>query len=177
MHDDSELAGRRLSRDVLEERIHDETGDFIRSRIVRERVESWDGVTETLESTAPIILQCGHTHSLGQPILRCDTCSRKAGRTIVICAKCHVRCPMCGKSVCLVHSRPGEDGQRYCSKRCKRRGQKFFAKAPAKPTSSTPAVPPKSPVSPKASVETYPMPVARSTGSFSRFLGRVLEWW
>ena len=51
---------------------------------------------ETLESTAPIILQCGHTHSLGQPILRCDTCSRKAGRTIVICAKCHVRCPMCG---------------------------------------------------------------------------------
>ncbi len=177
MHDDSRLSGRRLSREVFEEKLTSESGIVLHARMERERSETFEGVDEITECTSPVLLQCGHTHSLGQPVMRCDLCSKKSRHTVLVCQKCSVRCPVCGSSVCLAHSRPSPDGNRYCSNRCKRKGKKVFGVAPTPPATTTPPVSPKMPEPTKGGSEMYPMPAARSRGSVSRLLGRVLEWW
>jgi hypothetical protein len=172
MHDDdSGLSGRRLSREVFEERFTDESGDVLPSRMVRERSESWEGVNETLESSAQVSLGCGHFHRFGQPVARCEICSRKAGRTLCVCMKCHVLCLVCGISVCRRHSRPGADGQRYCSRRCLRRGRKLGLATLA--PSHVPARAPTAPVGSPVPLQ----PLLNRESSVSRFVKRLFEWW
>lgn len=109
--------GRRLGRNVVVHRTLDAlTGAETVTESVREVLETFDGVQETTVDEPSAVLHCGHLVRPGEPVARCEVCSRKAGNTVYVCAACAVQCPICGITLCQTHSRPASDGRRYCVK-------------------------------------------------------------
>ena len=142
---------KRLSRSVYIERTVDaETGAEEVSENTRDLVEGWDGTLETVSSREARAQACGHVWQPGQSLARCEMCSKKAGKTVFVCEACSVTCGMCGMSLCLRHTKPAPDGNRYC-KKCHRKvlRQLHSEQSGAKPS------------------------LTGRTG----LLGRILEWW
>lgn len=114
---DDDLFGRRLSRSVYVERVVDpETGAEFVSEDSRDLIEGWDGTLETLSSREARAQACGHVWRAGEPLARCDLCTRKAGRAVYVCEACSVLCGRCGRSLCLKHTKPAPDSRQYCKK-------------------------------------------------------------
>ena len=160
MHEGEDIFGRRLSREVVRERVVDETTseEFVCEQI-NETLDSFDGTVETLRITGGKLLSCGHVHQPGQKVARCDACSEKAGRTVYICEKCGVTCPITGQSLCLRCTKLGPDGRRYSPKgykRAKRTGLFQTNQETSRAFLSQPVCVP---------------------GRSSSLLKRLLEWW
>jgi hypothetical protein len=118
---DRDVFGRRLSRSVYVERVVDsETGAELVSENSRDLVEGWDGTLETVSAREARRQACGHVWRAGEPLASCESCSRKAGQTVYVCEACSITCGRCGRSLCLRHTKPAPDGNRYC-KRCYRK--------------------------------------------------------
>lgn len=115
--DGSDIFGKRLSRAVCVERTVDViTGAEEVSESSREVVEGWDGTLETVSMREARVLVCGHAWRSGEALARCELCSKEAGRTVYVCGACSVTCSGCGKTLCLKHTKPAPDGNRYCRK-------------------------------------------------------------
>lgn len=111
-----DLMGRRLGRNVVVHRTIDAvTGAETVMESSREVLETFDGAQGTTVDEPSAVLHCGHFWRPGQPLARCDECSRKARKTVYICAACAVQCQLCGRALCMEHTRPAS-GQRYCPK-------------------------------------------------------------
>lgn len=145
-----DLFGKRLAREVRAVRVLGPQGEEALSGAdVREVVESADGSVETFITRGDLTLPCGHLHRLGHFLAQCELCSREAKAVVHVCSRCHVVCPVCGRSLCLRHTQPSPSGARYC-KRCYRKGLKLEAQRQAGGTT-----------------------VSGSGGLISR----ILEWW
>ena len=113
----SDLFGKRLSRDVyIERRVDVLSGAEEVSESSREVVEGWDGTLETVSMREARVLVCGHMSRTGEARTRCELCSKEAGRTVYVCGACSVTCSGCGTPLCLKHTKPAPDGNRYCWK-------------------------------------------------------------
>ena len=124
--DREDLFGKRLSRDVYVEHVRDTNGDEALTGLNSANVaEGWDGTIERIFTRGRVTLWCKHLYKPGDDsIASCDLCSKEAGRSVFVCEQCRANCALCGKSLCIAHTRPTPDGMRYC-KMCFRKGQKL----------------------------------------------------
>lgn len=114
------LAGNRISRRVRSDRVVDELGNTFGSEESIEVSETFDGVEEQREHVVRQLLACGHVHEVGAPLVKCDSCSAKAGRPAFVCESCAVTSPLSGQGICVRCSIMAPDCRRYSPKDFKR---------------------------------------------------------
>ncbi len=154
MHDGEDIFGRRLSREVLSEKVSDEsTGEEFVCEQSRETLETFGGAIEQVDSVNAKVLACGHLYRPGQRISRCDACSKKTGRSVYVCDSCVCMCYLTRLPICPKCAKIGPDGRLY--------SQTGFKQAERMGLFDTPQA--ASPVC---------APARRSS-----LLGKLLEWW
>lgn len=132
---DPDELGKCIRREVYDECLHDEsTGEEHHFSAYKETTETCCGSIEDREYSGGYILECGHVRKIGERASRCTDCSKELKRSTLVCNKCAIICPYCGKSSCLKHSQPHHDGNRYCSECTKKR--RFLPQPPAEKGSS-----------------------------------------
>jgi hypothetical protein len=157
--EDNFIPGRaNRERHIRRERIVDDvTGYEFGAVRIDEVSQTMDGVLETHSDTVKQALGCPHPYQFGEPVVRCDSCSEKAGHPIYVCSACAVTCPVTGAARCLKDSVLGQDGRRYSVEGLKQ-AKKLGLFDSVQPT--PPCVP--------------------SRNHFSQFLSRlrrVMKWW
>ncbi len=109
-----DLSGRRLERVIRRDHtIDEESGHEFTAEVGSETVVTFDGTVETVQHTVRKVLACRHLYEVGMPLVRCDSCTGKAGKPMYVCENCAIVCPVTGLVLCQRCSLLGPDHRRY----------------------------------------------------------------